>query len=687
MDSDRDRLIRMLAHIHGALLVVLIALRPLVWDGDAASPANLVYLALIQLALLLTAAEIAGGLRTMWRWSWTGLVFALLTVALIPAAWHAPVPAVGSAFIWQLGLHLGLGAYLLQMIPGRERLVWSALVAGLGCEVAIGWVQGLYVLPKMIDTSSLNGTAVAAEGVAVSDLTERVLRGGWFGTFTLSNTLAAWLLLVVIPLAAVALRAASGRWFAALLTVAGCGLFLATRSKGALIAVAIAVGIWWLIYQRGWRRWLPVPLAIAATALLLMLPAFHDGLAASARVRWGYWSGAVTLVREAPVTGHGIGAFAERSSGVMPLWSEPSRLVHNEPLEMAVIAGIPLALLFVALLVMVSRPRRAGADENTVTSESSPEATWLAPLCLVMVTAYLCLLGMLDGNLGWWPGGGSPIGQGLWGLVIGCGLAGLLFAARQLALPSVVWLRLALAATALHALIDFDLHSFAVVGTLIVVAVLAGGRRHALPINRLTGVAMLLGVVLLGAGWLTWVSGALELRATEDLVRTLRLVRDPAHAEEGLSSLAAQLGVPEPPVGDRRGQTELVRQAVAIGLGMAIRDPGVELQLLGVLPPSPERLARLDALLPRMAYSSSLAGMRAQDLFAAGRYEEAVTEMRRGISLSPAYLPARRELEALLARAAERDTAHAQRWRSEREQVAAEREALSTVVDYRNRIR
>lgn len=676
--AELERLRRSTGLFHGGLLVVLVALRPLVWDGDPASPANLIYLALIVIACAVTAVEVlAGGRRTL-RWSWTGLVFTALVVALIPAALAAPAPSDGAAWWWQLVLHLALGGYLMQVVPGRERIAWSALVAGLAGEVAIGWVQGLYVLPQMAAATGAGDAGSAAEGVAAGDLAERIARGGWFGTFTLSNTCAAWLLVAAVPLIGVARRS----WPAALLALAAGGLFLATRSKGALVAVAAAAGLWWMIRQPGWRRWLPLPLAGLAAAALL-IPAVQDGLAASARVRLGYWSGAVELVGERPWIGHGWGTFAERASGVLPMWAEPSRLVHNEPLELAVVAGVPLAALLVLLLVAVARPRRT--DDALFDDGERPHPS--AAIGLALVTSYCCLLGMLDGNLGWWPGGGTPFGQGAWGLLLGAGLALLLLLAARVPLPPRWWLRFGLTALAIHCLVDFNLHSFAVVGTLLTVAVLAGSPARELPVGRPVGALLLVGTALLAAGALLWAATAIDLRATGDLVRSLRLAREPAHAEEGFASIAFILGVELPPPGDRRGRVALFGEAVESAWNGAAADPSLQLTVIGFAPPSAERLARLDGLRLRLPWSAGVARLRADDLAAAGKWQEAIDEQRRATLLAPANLPIRQELEALLARAAEARPADAERWRVERAEVQRVRQELEPVVDYRNRAR
>jgi hypothetical protein len=538
--AERVRLVTLLDRLHGGLLVALIVLRPLVWDGDPASPANLIYLALIALALLVLGGELVGGLRAQVRWSWTGLAFAGLVVALIPAAFGASRPTEGAAWWWQLAFHLGLGAYLLQTVPDRLRLAWAALVTGVLGEVAISWVQGLQVLPAMAEAARTNDLAVAAEGVAVADLSERIARGGWFGTFTLSNTLAAWLLVAAVPVIGIVRTASAGwRWLAGTLLLAVGGVFLATRSKGALVALALAGGVWWLCYQRGWRRWLPVPVALAGVGVFLAMPALQSAFAASAKVRLGYWQGAVALVAEQPLTGHGWGAFAERSGGVLPVWAEPSKLVHNEPLEMAVIAGLPAALALLLLMAWISWPRRHVLVAPAV--GSMPHLS--ASIGLALLIPYCCLLGMLDGNLGWWPGGQSLGGQVAWGLVVGAVLAAFVPLAARLPLPDPVWLRLSVAALAVHCLVDFNLHSFAVIGTLLVVLCLAGGPTRTWSRPRLVGTVVLICTLILMVGGIRWAAQAGNLRATGDLVRSLRLVRDPAHVDGGMSGIAAAMGV------------------------------------------------------------------------------------------------------------------------------------------------
>src|SRR4051794_27836485 len=78
---------------HGALIALLIALRPLVWDEDATAMPVIAYLALIGIALAVVVGESLAGARRSWRWSAAGLVFVALALALIPAALRSPLPA------------------------------------------------------------------------------------------------------------------------------------------------------------------------------------------------------------------------------------------------------------------------------------------------------------------------------------------------------------------------------------------------------------------------------------------------------------------------------------------------------------------------------------------------------------------------------------------------------------------
>ena len=680
--AERARLVTLIDRLHGGLVVALIVLRPLVWDGDPASPANLIYLALIALALLILGCELLGGLRPLVRWSWLGVAFAGLVVAVIPAALGAPRPTEGAAWWWQLAFHAGLGFYLLQVVPERLRIAWAALVTGVLGEIAISWIQGLYVLPAMAEAARANDLAIAAEGVAVGDLSERIARGGWFGTFTLSNTLAAWLLVAAVPLIGVVWSATAGwRWLAGSLLVAVVGVFLATRSKGALVAIALAGGLWWLLYQRGWRRWLPVPVALLGVAAFVCLPTVQSALDASGKVRLGYWQGALALIAEQPLSGHGWGAFAERAGSVLPLWAEPSRLVHNEPLEMAVIAGLPLALALVGLLAWVAWPRR----QVTAVSEPGPLLHVSAAIGLAVIIAYGCLLGMLDGNLGWWSGGQTLAGQAAWGLMVGIVLAAFLPLAARLPLPHSGWLRLGLAALALHCLVDFNLHSFAVTGTLLAVACLARAPSRQWSQPRLAGSLVLALTAVLVIGGVRWAAQAGDLRATGDLVRSLRLSRDPAHGEEGLSGLAAYVGVELPAAGDLRARSALVGAAVDLAWERAQPDPVPALDVLNLAPSSPQRLERLDLLFPRIPWSTGLARLRSDDLAAAGRWDASVAEAERAVRLSPAHLPTRQLLSALLERASRGVPAHAEAFQARRKAVEEELVVLQPVVDYRNR--
>jgi hypothetical protein len=115
-------------------------------------------------------------------------------------------------------------------------------------------------------------------------------------------------------------------------------------------------------------------------------------------------------------------------------------------------------------------------------------------------------------------------------------------------------------------------------------------------------------------------------------------------------------------------------------------DPVLALEVLGLAPASPQRLARLDLLQPRMRWSTGIARLRSEDLAAAGRWEDAVIQAERGVRLAPAHLPTRQHLSGLLRRASSGLPSQAEKFQARRAVVERELEELQPVVDYRNRM-
>jgi O-antigen ligase len=102
--------------------------------------------------------------------------------------------------------------------------------------------------------------------------------------------------------------------------------------------------------------------------------------------RLEFWSNSITLVREHPLAGHGLGAFSA-SYGVLTAGSgrQVPHHPHNEFLLLAVQSGLPAAALFAWLLVRLygvgwSVPPR-GATDDTEALLAPAMAIWMAIGC------------------------------------------------------------------------------------------------------------------------------------------------------------------------------------------------------------------------------------------------------------------------------------------------------------------
>ena len=673
--------------LHHVLLVLLVALRPLIWDGDSGSTPALAWYALVVLGLALVAGEVAAGVRATWRWGWSGVAAGALVLLLVPAALRSPQGFEGLAQWGMVAGHLVFAAYLMQVVPGRERLALGALIAGLAGETCFALGQSTWVLD---DLARRLGTGELA-GLIAPDMTgefaERIANGGVYGSFTLSNTLAGFLLLSV-PLTAAALRPAPvfARVVAAVIAFGGLVVLLGlTNSKGGIAALALAVAVVAITALRGRWRWIAPLVALALLGIALAMPRLRDGLAASGGVRLGYWQAATTLIAERPLAGHGSGGFAAESARALAIGAEYSRYAHNEALDAAVDAGVAAGLALLALLVLLGR-RAAPVDSEPSANQG------LAGLALVLAVPYLHLFGML--SFGGWPG--SPYDLNLlWSLLLGLVLAATTWAAAKLAPPPGWALRLALLAAAIHALVDFDLHSGGVVGTLVVVAVLAGGARaRHLPL-RGAWRALPAVLVILAIGVLAWGGRrGRELVEARDLaaaVRALDVARgqDAKRLKDAATHLAYQLGREAPSAADLAPApiaalaTAAIDRAWALASVPPVADAATLTTLVALVRPGRERLpwsTRVVDLHPHNAFAHL---QLAEDFASAGAWREAIASASTAVGRSPWHLPYRQQLVRFLelGAAAAADPALLTQARNEREQIRA----LGPLVHVRDR--
>ena len=230
----------------------------------------------------------------------------------------------------------------------------------------------------------------------------------------------------------------------------------------------------------------------------------------------------------------------------MPTQAEPSRYVHNEYLEAAVDAGIPgMLALMVLVFALVRIPR---ADFSGSNSER-PQYR-LASIALIPALLYFQALGALD--LTAWPVGRSIIGQIIWATVIGTLMTGTGLLACKLPFPPVWAWRLALVAAAVHWLIDYDLHSAGIIGTLAVVAILASAsRQRTVRVTRPRALIGVFAALALGFTFIWSAKRSYELASVADLMQQTRAAmiaeaKKLPEARDARNALAALLNVPRP---------------------------------------------------------------------------------------------------------------------------------------------
>jgi O-antigen ligase len=643
---------------HDILLVALIALRPLIWSGQASAWDNLAWLLLVLVALLWLVIDAWRGRVRTWRFGVGGILGAALLLILLPAALRSPYPSTGMGLWGMAVIHLGFAAYLMQVIRGRERLAFAALMGALVVECLVALGQWAWVLPKMAAALAGGDPAIAALENANGDLANRVAYGGLFGTFTLANTLAAFLLLAAVPFLGV-LTTGQGRQriVAAVVIVLSASVAIGTASKGAAVALAVAGALVWTLHITGRRRWLAVTVLVVGAIAVAGIPHLQGLGEASAKVRLGYWQGATGLIAERPVIGHGIDGFAAHGTRTMPLDAEPTRHVHNDVLEATVDGGLLAGVALLALLGWCAR-RRPATTIAAITGPGDLPRQWPAAWPLLLFFPVFSALGMLASNLEWWPLGAGEMTWWLWPLLLsGVAIAIALVGARLPLPPAWAW-QLALAAFALHCLVDFNFQSPAIWGTLIVVAVLAGGRVQSVGTCRISRSVVTLLVVAL--------AGGLVFGIQRTVPRTLVAARLAAPVDDALA----------------------MRARTSAAVALSTHWPADNNLLLAALRTSPAD-GRLDLsrdVALRMPWSTEVHETMASELARAGRWDEAVTALRLAVTRNPAYLPRRQRLVDLLTHAASVLPSQAEALLAE---AAHERQRivdLALVVHPRNRL-
>ncbi|GEM_PF-5849814 len=324
----------------------------------------------------------------------------ILVVCLAWAALRAPEPWSGRLVLLEWGLGVGLAATLaVWASPARGRAVAPLLLGAGGALAVFALYQRLWGLGALRTAFDLN-PGLAGPDAVWSDrgrvsMASRLSSGEPFANFALSNTLAAYLLMV-LPLAAglawdrwkESRRGAS--WVLAVLASVSAVLLPLTGSKGALLAAGLTLMGWSL--RRAWahRR------ARAATALIAL--AIFGALAArliskgplhhSTSFRMGYWAGAGRAVLEHPWAGLGLDGFKAEYNRLRPVWARDVTKVHCDPLQLWAEAGL-WALLAASWLGGLCwwRARSRMPDSGACGDREEGDA-WI-PLGMAILPAFL----------------------------------------------------------------------------------------------------------------------------------------------------------------------------------------------------------------------------------------------------------------------------------------------------------
>lgn len=318
-------------------------------------------------------------------------VMLLLLVAMLPWESLLDYPSEQVSVVKIAGLLLGL-AYLLRAAAGRAPLQVTKtlmVVGGFLCLIGLSLmsspgdiVEGvgkvlryaLYavfffllvqlaaervVIVRVLKVFVVSLTLAAVYGIVVSVQVEGAFAGGPIED---PNDFG-YLLVTTVPLGVFLALEERPRWlWAACVAVLFAGM-LATLSRGALAGLA---GL--LIWAVATRR-VRLPGLVAAAAVMGGIVALGFSLAApvieqrldakrvvaaeNASSRLAYWSAAVAMAAERPLTGVGPGRFGEESVNYIRAETtqrlrEP--VTHNSYLEVLAESGLPALLAFLALL-------------------------------------------------------------------------------------------------------------------------------------------------------------------------------------------------------------------------------------------------------------------------------------------------------------------------------------------------
>lgn len=533
MPQDRvinQRLRTGLEALGAAWLIILPLIRPIIWNGDPGDLPNLFYLMLLSIAIatgLLLRATARDVTPRPASWGiWIGGVF--LAWAAVGCL-RSPVPAQ-AVYLWiGWALHIAAPLALWPIIRRRPELLVAGLLAGLGLELMVMAGQFLWERPAMQRDFALDPNIIPSESMR-DQYTVRVHSWRLEGSFLLANTLATYLIILWPIVADIAIQSWRNTikkmsW----IVISGLAIstlaLAMTGSKAGMLAWLMSLVIAVIWYRPRWR-WIAGFLLIVVIVSAIAVPAVRAKAAGSLTERIGYWDGALTLIREKPVTGWGLEGFSVHFPRVKNPAIEPSVMVHNEFLQAACDLGIIGAGIFLAWCVWLTmRLKKCSLSDGIRTVRPSESRSWplvAGAACFITFGA----MGVMSANFH-----SYPFDCGWAWIIIYALCAGIIVAKSVLLpIPSSAAVCIGVVACFLHALADFHLHSMQVVGILAWIAVLGLSRNEAteqmVPASSRRensyAIAGLLAIIF-SLGFMAWgLSHTEQKNRSHDVVESLR---------------------------------------------------------------------------------------------------------------------------------------------------------------------
>ncbi len=407
---NSERLTILVARVSGVLAALLagwsLAVRPMF--AGAASPLHRNITATLAVFMAALLAAMAVALRRRIELRSPAVVVALLAFlgAVILAACFAGNRYAATVRAVEVASWTVLAIVLIDLASTafRGRVLLAATVATLAVLVADALYQNFVSLPAIRADFDEHVRRLVQAGTLERGMVEafhkRVFSGDVFATFTTANEFGGFLILL-LPVAAagawVRLRERKNSWeiaLAALLAVvaiAAAGALVLTRSKGACLSLAVALGGWAAVailsrLHRGAAATAAGVLIACAFFLAPSAPSADNATAPpappphrsilgdSAEVRIEYWKAGLEMWKASPSLGVGPGNFADGYTAFRTPEGSETRHAHNDYLEVAVESGgIGLAAflaIWVAWWWAMCKRRRTFASESEETPAS-----------------------------------------------------------------------------------------------------------------------------------------------------------------------------------------------------------------------------------------------------------------------------------------------------------------------------